>query len=82
MSTLLFFDFDGVLNPVPFERNWIGTGEISELDVIFANPAKWETVELPINPDIFFAPDMTAIVNGPTPLSIHTPNIRSGGVVN
>lgn len=60
MSTLLFFDFDGVLNPIPYRREWVGPeGDFNPYGLEVLKGSNWTVVELSIDPDIYFAPDRT-----------------------
>jgi len=66
MTVRMFFDFDGVLNPIPYREVWIGPENVSYNGFEMLNPKNWTVEELTIDPDLYFLPDHTeqiAVVN-------------------
>lgn len=56
MSALIVFDFDGVLNPIPFKRTWVGPASGPD-SLASIDPANWQIVEVKIDPATHFVPD-------------------------
>lgn len=65
MTTLVLFDYDGVLNPIPYEKRWVGPKDSAISSFASIDPKNWETVELPIDDEVYFKPDQTATVTLP-----------------
>ena len=58
-TPVVFFDYDGVFNPLNVVDQWVGEGEPSTLDYVFRDPKKWEVVELPVDGSTHYNPDCT-----------------------
>jgi hypothetical protein len=60
MQTLFVCDFDGVLNPIPFEKEWVGPEhDVSAFGFEMIDPKNWKTVQREIDADVYFMPDRT-----------------------
>lgn len=63
MTTRMFFDFDGVLNPIPYQRKWIGPeGPVDPYSLEMLSAENWTIEKLDIDPTTYFAPDHTDTV--------------------
>lgn len=54
MATLMLFDYDGVLNALPFTAVWTGPADV---DPDFLDEKNWGYKRVDIDPDLYFAPD-------------------------
>lgn len=65
MTTLILFDYDGVLNPIPYEKEWVGSSDTDISSFAAIDPRNWKVVEYPIDNEVYFTPDKTAVVSLP-----------------
>lgn len=52
----LFLDIDGVLNPLNFERVWVGKNNGGVYDPLFDSHKNWALEEIPIDPSLAYVP--------------------------
>lgn len=57
MKPILFLDFDGVINALPYKRNWIGPDGVGLYDPELNNPKNWEYITLTPNEETHFPLD-------------------------
>jgi len=54
-KSILFLDIDGVLNPLPWERRWVGPDDVTSWwDPALNDPNNWVWDEVPIDPKKHF----------------------------
>lgn len=59
---LLILDFDGVINPMNFQKEWIGETAPSQIDLIYKQGSNWRLFREEIDTEYFFGNDNTAEV--------------------
>lgn len=62
LKPVILYDFDGVINPLNFIREWIGEGEPSQLDYILRDPSSWRMRREPVDSIDYFGNDREATV--------------------